>query len=479
MDEMEKAALEELKQSVATLATGVEDLKAGLVDEESVGRIAGEVLEKQIAANPALVRQGYKPGDEDPGLERSTPVGVLAQGGPTRMHAIQSMPAAKVALAIRKPVEDVKAFHGAADNVVLLQALCEAGGIKGLPRDVRETAYYRDEFAPIAQAMDSTTAGEGDEFVPTELSSTLIDRISLELKVAALFSNIDMPTQPFEVPGRAVSRTRLGTKAEETADTGQAKFLAVTPGSRKVTLTAVKLGGRALVSKEAEEDAIIAMLPFIQQELVDYLAADLEDAIINGDDTNPHQDADVTDFTDPKDPRTAFQGLRGMTQAAAKTDLSNAAPTVANSLRANRTKMGKYGISPGDLAHLLSLSGYMQLLGDTNVYTIDKYGPGATILAGELGRADGAPLIVSEFVRQDLNATGVQDGVTTDRTIVQSVNRRGFVVGSRRGLTVQVLRELYAESDQDVVQVSWRKAFQAWYPVATEFLTAQTYNVNT
>jgi hypothetical protein len=46
-----------------------------------------------------------------------------------------------------------------------------------------------------------------------------------------------------------------------------------------VTLTAVKFAGEALVSKEMEEDAIIAVLPFIQQELVDYMAADLEDAV--------------------------------------------------------------------------------------------------------------------------------------------------------------------------------------------------------
>jgi hypothetical protein len=45
-----------------------------------------------------------------------------------------------------------------------------------------------------------------------------------------------------------------------------------------VTLTAVKFAGEALVSKEMEEDAIIAVLPFIQQ-LVDYMAADLEDAV--------------------------------------------------------------------------------------------------------------------------------------------------------------------------------------------------------
>ena len=489
MTDEEKQALDELKQGVATLTQGVTDLKAGLVDPAVVEKMAADVTELQTqvkggvdADGNKIVRQGFVPDDEDDPIKRQqTPLatGKIPLAGAERLLALQSLSPKDVERFTKIPAGEVEQFQATCDNVTILDAICQSGDFRHMPKDVRETAYFKDEFVPWTQAMDSTTAGEGDEFVPTLLSASLIDRISLELRVAALFSAIDMPSQPFEVPGRAVSRSRLGTKAEETADTGQAKFLAVTPGSRKVTMTAVKLGGRALVSKEAEEDAIIAMLPFIQEELVDFMAADLEDAIVNGDDSSPHLDSDVTDFTDPKDPRTAFNGIRHATQAAAKTDLSNAVPTVANSIRANRKKMGKYGIRPGDLAHLLSLSAYMSLLGDANVYTVDKYGPGATILAGELGRADGTPLIVSEYVRQDLNASGVFDGVTTTRTIVQTVNRRGFVIGSRRGLTVQVFRELYAESDQDVVQVSWRKAFTPWYPVATEFFTAQAFNATT
>lgn len=482
MEDHEKQALDELKQAVAELGQGVKDMREGLVDEETVTRIATEVAERQIQANPALVRQGYTPGEEYDDENGGTPVvhqKVPAQGI-DRLIALQSMTPHELdrhARRARVDKGDVLEFQAACDNVAFMKVLCEVGTFQHLPRDVRETRYFEEEFKPWVQAMDSTTATEGDEFVPTLLSGSLIDRINLALRVPALFPDIPMPSQPWEVPGRAVARQRGGTKAEETADTGQAKFLAVTPATRKVTMSATKLGMRALFSKDLEEDSLIAILPFVQSELVDFMAADLEDAIINGDSTNPHQDSDVTDFTDPQDPRTAWNGLRNITQAAAKTDAANAAATVANSLRVNRKVMGKYGINPADLAHLIGMKTYINLLGDTNVYTVDKYGAGATILSGELGRADGTPLIVSEYVRQDLNATGVYDGVTTNRSIVQTVNRRGYALGSRRGLTVQIFRELYAESDQDAVQVSWRKAFTPWYPIATELATAQTYNV--
>jgi hypothetical protein len=138
--------------------------------------------------------------------------------------------------------------------------------------------------------------------------------------------------------------------------------------------------------------------------------------------------------------------------------------------------MGRYGVRADQLAHVIAMRSYINLLADANVLTLDKYGPNAPILTGELGKVDGIPIVVSEYVRQDLNASGVHDGVTTNRTLALTVNRRGFLQGQRRGLTVQVLRELYAESDQDAIVASFRRAFTPRYP-STETISAMTYNV--
>jgi len=481
MDEQDKLALDELKSAVADLAEKAEGWKQGAVDDETIGRIAAEVIAKQKAADPGLNQTnglvGFRPEDTVDGLASTGRRPMNLGSGAARLQKLVEFSPKALTARTGIAVEDLEEFQQEADFVTILDAICQSRRFKELPEKVEDTHFYRDRFAPFAQAMDTGTAAEGLEFVPKELSGDLIERINLQLRVAALFPMIQMPTNPFEIPGKAVARQRLGAKIEEIADTGQAKFLAVTPGSRKITLTAKKFAGRALISREAEEDAIVAMLPFIRDELVDFLAADHEDAIVNGDDAAPHLDSDVTDYTDPSDPRTNWNGLRFLTQAAQKTDVSNVAPTVLNSLRANRKKMGKYGVSIADLAHLCSISAYLQLLNDTNVYTVDKYGPGATILAGELGRADGTPLIVSEYVRQDLNASGVFDGVTTNRTQILTVHRRGWLSGEKRGMTVEVLRELYAESDQDAVIISRRLAFVSRFPNATEGVVAHTYNI--
>ena len=49
-------------------------------------------------------------------------------------------------------------------------------------------------------AMDSTTAGTGDELVDTQEAWALWDDVNLETAVAPLFNTIQMPSNPFQIP---------------------------------------------------------------------------------------------------------------------------------------------------------------------------------------------------------------------------------------------------------------------------------------
>lgn len=457
------ATLEAVAQAVHDLSESVISMQDGMVDRETVERIAAEVMERSREHTEEINRgRGVTAEDLD-----IAPEFMRARTPAERIQALHQRPADKVAPLARRDPADVAEFQARADDLLILSTI--------LRRDPRETDFYAQEYLPaLRAAMDTQTAGEGQEWVPTELSSMFIERVNLPLRVAALFPTIQMPTPTYEVPASGVSRRRTGKAAEQTADTGQAKFKAVTPGTRKVTLSAVKLAGRVLVSREAQEDSIIPMLPFIQEELRDYIAADLEDAIINGDTTATHQDSDVTDADDP---RKLWNGLRDIAASltGARIDGGDTKLAVAD-LRANRKAMGKYGIAPANLAHIVSIAGYIDLLDDSSVLTLDKYGPNATILSGELARVDNVPVIVSEYVRDDLNATGVHDGVTETQTIAITAHTRGFFRGQRRGVTVEILRELYAESDQDAVIASIREDFKPRYPT-TENVVALTYNL--
>jgi hypothetical protein len=44
----------------------------------------------------------------------------------------------------------------------------------------------------------------------------------------------------------------------------------VTPGTRKITLSAEKSGVEVLLSREEEEDALVPILDFVQAEVAEY-----------------------------------------------------------------------------------------------------------------------------------------------------------------------------------------------------------------
>jgi hypothetical protein len=122
--------------------------------------------------------------------------------------------------------------------------------------------------------------------------------------------------------------------------------------------------------------------------------------------------------------------------------------------------MGKYGLNPADLAIIVGVSSYYDLLGDSNVFTVDKLGPAATILNGQLASLFGVPIIVSEFVRENLNATGVHDAITTTKTYAMVVNRNEWVMGTRTPLALETDDSIYRETYQRVVVGFMREDFQ-------------------
>ncbi len=345
---------------------------------------------------------------------------------------------------------------------------------KFLRRDPRRLKMWREfasEASALRKAMDTATADEGLEWVPTGFSGELVRKVKLQLKVAALHRRIVTPTNPFKLPIDGADATAY-LFAESTSDTST-KITASTPGTSGVTFDAVKLACRVLVSTELEEDSVVAILPLLRDKIVQALAEAQEDATINGDTAGTHMDGDVTSSTDV---RKAWNGYRKTVLSAAKIDCSTFNKT---NLRAIRTAMGKYGVNPNNLAWIAGISDYNKMLGLDEVVTLDKYGPSATILTGELGKFDGIPIVVSEFIREDLNASGIYDGITTDKTVLPLVYRPAFLFGDRRNITLKVSQELYMETDQDVAIATQRLDFQPVQDATTEPIVGLGYNIAT
>ena len=313
----------------------------------------------------------------------------------------------------------------------------------------------RARFEQALRALDVDTSGEGVEWVPTGIGADLHEKVRAAGRVAPLFARIDLPTNPWKWPLEGGDATAYRVP-EPTSDSAT-KVTASTPGTGAATFDAEIFGGRTLFSRSLEADSALAVLPYVRNKLVRAFIDAEEKAIIDGDTDGTHQDSDVGAST--TDARTAWDGLRKRGLANTSVDGGSATITLAL-FRAARAAMLKWGLNPAELAAIMSIGVYYDLLATTEVTTVDKMGAQATILNGQLGALDGTPLIVSEHFREDLNASGVHDGITETQTGLVIVNRGEWALGQRMALDVEVDDSIYRETFQRVMVAFMREDFQ-------------------
>lgn len=331
----------------------------------------------------------------------------------------------------------------------------------GIPAELLKNAQIRGESAikslRIAAGRKALTrggAGTGAELIPTDLSSTLQMRLYLESQIAAEFvaSEIDMPTDPFKLPMVTTRPTfYVGSEAPGSDPT------ASTPGTAQPTLTTAKLIGITEYSYEADEDSIIAVLPMLQDGLAQGAAASIEDAIINGDADGTHQDSDTQAVANHA--AKLFNGLRkaALSVGALSVSLSTGGISAANVL-AIKKAMGKYGVRPRDLMLIAGVKGYNDFIGLEETLTAEKVGSNAArILTGEAPSLYGIRIIISEAIRENLQAGGYYDGATTTKGSFLLVHRPSWLMGVRRGFTVEV--DVDKKRQINSVIASFRRAF--------------------
>lgn len=318
----------------------------------------------------------------------------------------------------------------------------------------REHPAFRDTWKRVLRAMDTDTSNEGVDWIPTGIGASLHEKVRAAGRVAPLFQSVTLPTNPWKWPLEGADATAYRV-AEPTGDTAT-KVTVSTPGTGAATFDAEIMGGRILFSRSLEADSALAILPYVQRKLVQAFVDAEEKAILDGDTDGTHQDSDVGAST--TDARTAWDGLRK--RALANAASSGGAAASVSILAGIRAAMGRYGINPADLAFIVGLSSYFDLISDSNVLTVDKLGPNATILNGQLASVYGIPIIVSEHVREDLNASGVHDGITTTKTYALVVNRNEWIMGQRTPLSLETDDSIYRETYQRVVVGFMREDFQ-------------------
>lgn len=337
------------------------------------------------------------------------------------------------------------------------------------PRNLKMWGRFRESNTALRKAMDTATSGEGSEWVPDVLSTQLIEKYRLQARVPGLFTEIQMPSNPYKLPTDLGDMTFYLIGESISDEPSKTPVSDLTTGD--LTLTAKKFRGRSIWSEELDEESIIPVLPRVKENIARSAALAVEDAIINADTTSTHQDSDVTDS---KDHRKAWKGLRK--HAIEQSYSADMSTFDKDTTLARITAMGKYGITKSELAWIASVVSYNEALALTEMRTVDKYGPKATILTGEVGKLYGVPFIVSEKVRENMNNSGVYDGSTTDKSGLLLVNKNCWVLGNRGNWRLTV--DFDNDVDQYVLNVRFKKAFIPIYAIASNRIVEYGYKIS-
>ncbi|MFA6198642.1 MAG: phage major capsid protein [Patescibacteria group bacterium] len=326
---------------------------------------------------------------------------------------------------------------------------------------------FIEDDSELKKVMTDTTQSN---WIPSNFSADFVDAVGLELKVAALFPEVQMtsPTQYFSI------KTDFSTAYTKTEGSDATASPNIT--DQKGTLTAKVIAVYQTISDELDQDAAFAQAPMLRNDCITAIGRGIENAIINGDSSTTHLDTDVTLAYDV---RHAWQGLRRYAYAnSLTTDLST---FNADTVTALLGSMGVYGADPSQIAVIVGTGGRIKLLNlkdnqNNRVYL--EYGtPGAMNVAmvpGGVGKLAGCDVLVSEFCRENLNASGFYDSTVATKKSLLFVRKDGWVRGMSRNMTVETDRDIVAQYTKLVV--STRMAFAPRYYTG-ETTTWLGYNI--
>ncbi len=373
---------------------------------------------------------------------------------------------------------------GASGDAVIVQGSVVRRGIDLLSKSNLNGVEFIQKFA-TGGALDSLTAGEGLEWIPTQvLSDELIRDIWLDTNVAGLFRKRQMNAPTLTLPRKKdFSTPFLFSEAQAVSD-----YLRTSPPlssnftTDNVTWTAKKSGILTFTSAELIADSVVAILEEIYADLRQAYANALDDVAINGcrdlttldnagtDGNKLWANSVVNTFpqsnTGAADMRYMANGIRKNAQIVNKAIVqadanysSDGTSTGRKAMLTVRGKMGKYGLANIDKLHwIMSGGAYVQALAFKEVVSVMGYGPDSPLKTGALYQLDGIDIRFNPKVYDNLNENGVFNNVTTSKTEAILVHTDAYAWGERMGMTVE--SEYHMIPQQTAIMASMRLDFQ-------------------
>lgn len=306
--------------------------------------------------------------------------------------------------------------------------------------------------APHGRTDSGTVA---QPFLPDPLASAFIDIVTEVNSFRKIFRVFKMNSRVRSIP-KLLQGTEVYYQPDEATAGEETTFTA-----GNIQLIAKKLFAWAEVSEETFEDAVLDMAAMLRKIFARGMGSAEEKTFLTGDvdhtPTTATKASATTTTWFTKDPRLAFDGILTIGKESGTTMAVNGNCT-ADVFGEAIYHMGLYGKQTSQLISFLNPWSANQLLRDTNLLTVDKYGAKATLYTGEIGSLYNKWRIInSDYIPNGEGVTTVRDNV---------------VIGDRR--KVKLAKEYQIKKDSQVWAISERIAMEVEHDDACLAMTGLT-----
>lgn len=339
-------------------------------------------------------------------LVADTIKGMQAEFNAKAVEAVAKAPSVEAPKAV--VTTSVKSYGADADRIGELGYIVKA--IRG-DLNAKEVAELDARYKAIGVTTDIA------KLLPTGFTGTMMRDIQSALKVAALFPYKEVTPGQYDsialngITAYMISEATDGTDSAESYTT--------------MIYLVKKVMARVQKSYEALDDSLINLAEEVRMGVIDSIARAIEAAVVNGDDTATHMDANVTAATDY---RKAFKGVRKLALAKGTVDAGGAAMTEANWLEVISDAQEAGGLylddnqaSQGKVVLLVTQNTYNKLRMLPSFLTKEKAAGSATLFGAPVDSVFGIPVIMSSDIPVSVNASGVVDAVGGNNTKTSAV----------------------------------------------------------
>jgi len=301
-----------------------------------------------------------------------------------------------------------------------------------------EEIEFNDVVERVKDALAGNTAGSGATMLPTETADEIIAIVYERNFMRGLFPALPMSRRTVNVPSLTGSVAfHQQTLADTTSGTAQAESSQTTA---ELTMTLKTMIANVPVGNYLIAYGVEGLLSVLRDDIASRLAYNEQSLLLNGDtetgsayadningiynaSTNPTGvDADDNDYL------LMFDGLR---KSAGKSVLVSGTFALSH-IREAINELGVYAENRDDLALIVPRNLEVQLLGLEQLQTLDKYGSGATILTGEIGKIYGISVFATSALATNLGWDGTFDATAAvaNKTTALLVHKRSPLIGN-------------------------------------------------